>query len=127
MTEYEKMLMRNATIRALKQKTEAGSITAKEMNKLIGEYGKVAGACIAQSIQKEYPDGHISESDVRRIVSPILKQCQKIVAEVVKYKLDAQYAKAGIGLKAVIPEYNTKREDEMVKEISKRSFQDGFT
>lgn len=126
MTEYGKMLMGNATIRVLKQKAEAGTITAKEMNRLSGEYGRVAGVCIAQAIREEFPNGQIPEADVRRVVSPVLKQCQRLVAEAVKLQWDAQYAKAGVGLKAVIPEYDTKKEDEMVKKISKRSFENGF-
>ena len=126
MTEYGKMLIGNATIRVLKKRAENGTISSKEMNRLVEEYGEVAGKCIAQLVRKEFPGGKIPETDVRRIVSPILRQCQKLVAEAVNIRLDLQYAKAGVGLKATIPEYNTKMEDELVKEISMRSFEDGF-
>ena len=38
--------------------------------------------------------------------------------------INAQYEKAGIGIKAVVPEYNVQWEDELVKDLSQRSFED---
>ena len=35
-----------------------------------------------------------------------------------------QYRKAGVGLKAVMPDYNLRREDELVRNLSQRSFAD---
>lgn len=122
--EYSKALMASVTIRRLSQKAEAGALTAKELYRLAGEYGRIAGECMRDQLIKEYPNGHVSEEDVRRIISPILKQSYRYVCEIAVAYQNGQYRKGGIGLKAVIPEYNTFREDELVKDISQRSFKD---
>lgn len=124
MTEYGKMLMGNATIRVLRQRAEAGTITAKEMNKLSGEYGKAAGKCIEERLLEEYPNGHVSEDDIRKVISPILKEMHAMVSGAVALLLNTQYEKAGIGIKATIPDYNIKRENELVRDLSQRSFKD---
>lgn len=124
--EYRKALMANVTIRKLSQKLESGKMTAKEMNKLASEYGKVAGECIRDQLLEEYPNGNVQEADVRRIISPILKQNHKYISEVAAAYQNNQYRKAGVGLKATIPVYNQYREDELVKDISQRSFLDGM-
>lgn len=124
MTEYGKALMKNPTIRKLGQKVDSGTITAAEMNRLCGEYGKMAGRCIGDQLLAEYPNGHVSEDDVRVVVSPVLRQMHKLISEVTMKMINAQYEKAGIGIKAVVPEYNVQRENELVKELSRRSFED---
>lgn len=122
MTEYRKALLGNATIRKLRQKAEAGTITAQEMNRLTGEYGKVAGKCIGDLLTEEFPDGDIPPKDVRRTLSPVMKQAHGLIAEAMAMMIDAQYARDGIGLKAVVPEYSKRREDDLVEKISSASF-----
>mgnify|MGYP007101997915 CR=1 FL=1 len=51
---------------------------------------------------------------------------QFIISDLAAKVQTAQFRKAGIGLNAVAPEYNMERETELVKEISRRSFEDGF-
>lgn len=126
MTEYGKALMANPTIRVLGQKVDKGSITAKEMNRLVGEYGKVAGELMAKQLMEQYPNGQVSEDDVRRIISPILRENYKLVTGITAKNLNAKYEKAGVGLKAVNPDYDIQRENELVREISQRSFEDGL-
>lgn len=122
--DYKKALMANVKIRRLSQKAEKGTLTARELNMLAAEYGKIAGECIRDQLLVEFPNGHVSEEDARRIISPILKQNHKFVSEIAAAYQNELYKKAGVGLKATIPEYNKYREDEIVKEISKRSFAD---
>lgn len=122
--EYRKALMANVTIRKLSQKAEKGTLSAGELGRMAAEYGKVAGECIRDQLLEEFPNGNVSEDDVRRIISPILKQNHKFVSEIAAAYQNELYQKAGVGLKATIPEYNKYREDELVKEISQRSFTD---
>lgn len=124
MTEYGKALMKNPTIRKLGQKVGHGTITAAEMNCLCGEYGKIAGRCIGDQLLAEYPNGQASEDDVRVIASPVLREMHKFISEITVEMINAQYEKAGIGIKAVVPEYNVQWEDELVKDLSQRSFED---
>ena len=122
--DYSKALMSSVTIRKLSQKADSGKLTSKELNRLAAEYGRIAGECIRDQLVEEYPNGHVSEEDVRRIVSPILRQNHKYVSAFASMFLDAQYRKEGVGLKAVVPDYDLRREDDLVKEISQRSFID---
>lgn len=122
--EYRKALMGNVTIRKLSEKAKNGTLTAKELGRMAAEYGKTAGECIRDQLMEEFPNGNAPEDGVRRIVSPILKQNHKFVSEIAAAYQNEMYRKAGVGLKAAIPEYNKHREDELVKEISQRSFAD---
>lgn len=124
MTDYEKALMASSTIRSLGKKLKTGTITSREMNRLVGEYGKIAGKQISTQLLSEFPNGQVPEDEVRRVISPILKQSHKFVSELTAAYLNLQYEKTGTGLKAVVQDYNISREDEMVKEISRRSFAD---
>lgn len=120
--EYEKAVAASVTIRRLSQKLNGGELNAVEMNKLAAEYGRIAGECISNKLYEEYPTGQILEEDVRRIVSPILKQNHKFISEITAKYQNRQYRNAGVGIKTIIPEYNSYRENELVKDISKRSF-----
>jgi len=124
--DYSKALMANVTIRKLSQKAENGTLTAGELNRLCGEYGKVAGRCMYDQLLEEYPNGRVSEEDVRRIISPILRQSHRYISEIAAAYQNRKYKNAGVGLKAAFPEYNLYREDELVREISQRSFEDGM-
>lgn len=124
--EYKKALMASVMIRKLSQKLKNGTLTAREMNKLASEYGKIAGECIRDQLLEEYPNGNVQEADVRRIISPILKQKHRFISEIAAAYQNDQYRKAGVGLRATSPEYNQYREDELVKDISRRSFADGL-
>ena len=124
--DYNKALTANVTIRKLSQKAENGVLTAKELSRLCGEYGKVSGRCMYDQLLEEYPNGHVSEEDARRIISPILRQSHRYISEIAAAYQDQKYKNAGVGLKATFPEYNLSREDALVKEISQRSFEDGM-
>lgn len=124
MTDYGKALLKNAVIRNLGSKAKNGTITARELNNLVGEYGKVAGQCAAKQLLEEFPNGHVSEDNVRRIISPIMKENHKYVSAIVANYQNAQFQAMDLGIKAVNVEYNQHREDELIKEISVRSFAD---
>ena len=127
MTEYEKALQNDPTVKAMKKKLEDGTANSKDLDRLSAAAGVIAGECMVSRLKEEFPNGRISKDDVRRIISPIMKQNYGFVSEMAVLLQTAQYRKAGIGLKAVLPDYNTDREDELVAEISDRSFEDGFT
>jgi len=126
MTRYGNALKTDARIQKIQKKIEGGSSSFKDLDSLAAAAGIIAGECMAEQLREEYPDGQVPENEVRRIISPIMKENFKFVTEMAAAVQTAQYKKAGIGLKAVIPEYDTGREDELVKEISERSYEDGF-
>ena len=126
MTEYKDAVRTDGTVQKIKKKIEAGTATHKELSRLASLVGAIAGRCMAEELQEEFPNGQISETDVRRIISPIMKQNHKFVTELSSVFQNGRYDKAGIGFRAVPPDYDTRREDELVKEISRRSFEDGL-
>lgn len=126
MDNYNEVIENNAVIRGLKEKIEEGSINSKHLDKIASISGILAGKCMSEQLRNEFPNGQIQENDVRRIISPIMKANYKFVSEMAAIMQTTQYKKINVGLKAGIPEYNVAREDELVKEISARSFEDGF-
>ena len=81
---------------------------------------------MANQLHEGFPNGQISEEDVRRIISPIMKQDHSFVAEMSALLQNKRYEQASIGLKAAPPAYNMSQENDLVAEISRRSFEDGF-
>ncbi len=126
MTEYQKALERNSILSRLKEKLEEGDGTSKDLDKAALIAGSIAGELMAAQLEAAFPNGQIPEADVRTVVSPIMKENFAFVVKVAALLQNEQFRQAGIGLKAVAPEYDIQRENELVAEISRRSFEDGF-
>lgn len=124
--DYKEALRLDRTIQIIRHKLETGTATHKELNRLASIAGKLAGECMAGQLHEEFPNGQVSEEDVRRIISPIMKQNHSFVVEMSTLLQNKRYEQAGIGLKAAPPDYNKSREDDLVEEISQRSFENGF-
>jgi len=124
--EYREAVRVDSAIQSIKKKLEVGTATHKDLSRLASLAGIIAGKCMADALREEYPNGQVLEADVRRIIAPIMKQNHKFVTEMAVLLQNAKYQQAGVGLKASPPDYNMKREDELVEEISRRSFEDGF-
>lgn len=126
MTEYEKALNASKDFQEFRKLVEADKIRQKDLGKGAELAGQIAGEVMADLLRREYPNGQVSEENVRRIIAPILRQNHAIISDLAAKVQTAQFRKAGIGLNAVAPEYSMERETELVKEISRRSFEDGF-
>ena len=124
--EFQRRLSLDRTIQRLENKIRSGKGTMKDAGDLGGAAGNVAAKLIGERMKEEFPNGQISAEDVRRVISPILRQMHTYVSEQTSVIINQMYQDAEIGLKAIIPEYDTYRENELVREISSRSFEDGF-
>lgn len=124
MTEYENAMQADKNIQALRKKIAEEKAGIKELNKLASLAGKLMGICATRQLQEEFPDGHASKEDVRKIISPILRKNHQFVSEMAAAVQNAQYKRAGVGLKATIPEYNLSRENDLIEDIVQRSFAD---
>ena len=113
-------------INELEKKIQDGKGTFKDASDIAGEFGKTATSEIAKQFKESFPDGSISEEEVRKIVSPIMRKNHDYISNMTCLVIEAMYKKTGVGLKAVVPEYNIQRENDLVKEISERSFMDEF-
>ena len=126
MTIIEKAMHTNKEASQLYERIIGGNGSFEDLNDFAGITGRIAGEYITKQLGEEYPVGNVTEEDVRRVVSPILKQIHRIVAEVAAIIQNENFKKAGVGLKAMISEYDKSREDELVMELSRRSFIDGL-
>lgn len=108
----------------LEDKIRSGRGAINDVNKYAGEAGKMASDEIFRIIKEEYPNGNISESDARKIVSPVLKRGHEKVSELMSIAINRMYEKTGVGLKAIRPEYNIYRENEIVSKIVEWSQED---
>lgn len=124
--ELGRALQTDKTVSKLEKKIRNGEGTLKDAGDLASATGKVAARIICNRLQGEYPNGQILENDVRRIVSPVLKDDHTYIAGMTAMVIDQMYKKADIGLKAVLADYDKRHENELVIEISRRSFEDGF-
>ena len=123
--DYLTEIRKNSRIQQLEARIrKTGSM--KDVQKLASETGKVMAQVIGSNLKEIYPNGQIADADVRAIVSPVMKANHKYVSELSAVVINMMYEKAGVGLKAVIPEYDTYRETGLVWEIANRSFRDGF-
>ena len=101
----------------LEKKIRDGKGTFKDLHALSAASGKDLSAIVMRELKEEFPNGNISEADARRIIRPHLLRNHAYISEMAAAVIDAMNKKAGVGLKAVAPEYNMNRENEIVKEI----------
>lgn len=105
----------------LEKKIRDGKGTFKDLHNLCVESGKALSASVIQQLNEEYPNGNISEEDARRVVHPLMLENHKYVSELSALVINAMYKRNGVGIKAIIPEYNIYQENDIVKEIVDRS------
>ena len=102
-------------------------MTFKELrDKTIAE-GRKAAEQAEDQLRELYPNGQVTEDQARAVLSPIMRKLHKTVNEMTAGTINQMNKAAGIGLKAINPEYDIERENDLVAEISRRSFEDGFT
>ena len=101
----------------LENKIRAGKGTVADVYKYAGESGKKVGEEVFRQIKEAHPNLQFSENEVRDIVSPILKREYQTISELMSIVINQMYKKAGTGLKAIIPEYNSYRENDIVEQI----------
>ena len=102
-------------------------MTFKELRNKTIEAGRQAAERAEEELRELYPNGRITEDQARAVLSPILRKLHKTVNEMTAETINQMNKAAGIGLKAINPEYDIERENELISEISSRSFEDEFT
>jgi hypothetical protein len=101
----------------LEKKIKEGNGTFKDLHDLSMLCGRELSATVMAKLREEYSGRDISDAEARKLVRPILMKSHAYISEMAAAVIDAMYQEAGVGLKAVIPEYNAYRENEIVKEI----------
>lgn len=116
-------LKRDLVIQKMAKRIREGSDMKKTLA-LADKVGDLQCDLIDELLDEEFPNGNIPEDDVRRIISPILREGYDYIAGITCQVIENSYRRSGIGLKAVLPSYNFERESELVIQISERSFSD---
>ena len=106
-------------LKKLESKIRNGNGSFKDIHNYAAAYGKKASEELREQIESKFPNGGITENDARRIVSGILRKAHKTVSELSAMVINGNYEKAGVGLKAVYPEYDINRENDIVKAVLK--------
>ena len=118
MIDYDKALKANKKIAKLDEKIRSGKGGFKDVHDLAAETGKIAADVIEENISERYPDGNVSDDEIRAIVSPILRKNHEYVTELGAAIINKQYQDIGVGLKATIPKYDLYRETGIVWKIT---------
>ena len=105
----------------LEKKIKEGRGTFTDLHNLAQIDGEEMADKIIKQLEEEFPGGNVSEEDARRIVHPYLLENYEYISEMASMVINTMYEKNGIGIKAVMPEYNIYRENDLVMEIVNRS------
>lgn len=122
--DYNGELKKNQKIQSLELVVRAKG-DMKTLNKLALEAGHVAAEVLRANLEEAAIDKNSSVDEIRSVVSPVLRANHEYVSELSAVSINKMYKSTKIGLKAISPEYNQAREDEIVQMISDKRFADG--
>lgn len=122
--DYLSEIKKNKKLQAL-ETTVRTKGDMQSLNKLALEAGHVASEVIRTNLEEASIDQDSTIDEIRRVVSPVLRANHKYVSELAAVSINKMYKSNKIGLKAISPEYNQAREDEIVQMISDKRFVDG--
>lgn len=105
----------------LERKIREGKGTFSDLQNIAQKAGEEMADSIISQLEEEFPGGNISEEDARRIVHPFLVKNHKFISELTAMVINSMYKQNDVGIKAIIPEYNIYRENDLVMEIVNRS------
>lgn len=109
----------------IEKRIRSGKGTFTDLQNIAQKAGEEMADNIINQLEEEFPGGNISEEDARSIVHPFLIENHKFITEMAALVINAMYKQNGVGIKAIIPEYNIDRENDLVLEIVNRSLTDG--
>lgn len=122
--DYLSEIKKNKKVQALEAAVRVKG-DMQSLNKLSLEAGHIASEVLRANLDEAAIDQSSTIEDIRSVVSPVLKANHKYVSELAVMSIDKMYKSGRIGLKAITPEYNQAREDEIVQMISDMRFTDG--
>lgn len=122
--DYISEIQKNRKIQSLELMVRAKG-DAKLLNKLALEAGHVAAEVLRVNLEEAAIDQDSTIEEIRSVVSPVLRANHKYISELAAVSINKMYKSNKIGLKAISPEYNQDREDEIVQMISDKRFADG--
>lgn len=117
-TEFREKFSKSERILALQKKVRGGTATYIEAQKYALEIGEILSQVFKKHITEDIlPDGRMYYNIAQRILQPTLQENYDLIVEIAKQVQGVINKQAGIGLKAIAPEFNQERVDGLVNHL----------
>lgn len=117
--DFRKDFDKSAVISRLYEKVRDGTATYREVNEFAIEIGDILATAFANKLSSDaLPDGKMYFNIAERILEPTLTNNYDLIVEVVKQVQTDINKKAGIGIKAQLPNLNKDRIRGFVNRVS---------
>ncbi|RHM59663.1 hypothetical protein [Coprobacillus sp. AF33-1AC] len=119
--QFDENIAKNEKIKKILEKIENKKATYQDVQEYAGELGK----CLSNSFklivsEDTLPDGKFYYNIAQRLIEPTVKKNYESISkqcEIVQTNLNKN---ANIGIKAVVPKYNSERTDSIINYVSTR-------
>lgn len=119
--EFKRKFENDSTIKKLYDKISKGSATYKEAHEFAIKTGEILSGAFDQTISSAVlPDGRMYYNIAERVIGPMLQGNYDIVSEISSEIQKQLNEKAGIGIKAIRPEFNQDKAQGIIDIISGR-------
>lgn len=117
-TEFREDFNKSKKILSLQAKVRDGTATYIEAQSYAEEVGDILSKVFGKHItESTLPDGRMYYNIAKRILEPTLGENHKLITDITTQVQNALNKKAGIGLKAVVPEFNQERVDGLINHL----------
>ena len=116
--KYEKKIAQDAKIAKWDAQARSGLNKWRAAQELASRTGMTAAEALLSDLLKEYPDGKIPEEIAKTVAVPVVKRNYQTVSKVAEAAQTATNREAGIGLKALVPEFDKERAEGIAKNIA---------
>lgn len=116
--EFHENFSKSEKIKALEAKVRDGTATYIEAQRYAEETGNILAQVFKKHITEEaLPDGRMYYNIAQRILQPTLGENHKLITDITTQVQNALNKKAGLGIKAIVPELNQDRVDGLVNHL----------
>lgn len=125
--EFEAAVRANSRMAALYKKTLAGDLTYLEAQEFAGMTGEFVGKILHNNLAELFPDGIISEEDLIALLPEPLRKNYDFVSLAAEAAQNTVNKQAGVGLKAIVPDFDMDRVSGLAKEVALTGLADSKT
>ena len=116
--EFHEKFSKSEKIKALEAKVRDGTATYIEAQRYAEETGEILAQVLKKHITEEaLPDGRMYYNIAQRILQPTLGENHKLITDITTEVQNTLNKKAGLGIKAIVPEFNQERIDGLVNHL----------
>ena len=116
--EYEEGIAGSRTLTGVRSRIEHGSAGYEDADKYADEVGRIlTEACDDVLTEDALPGGILYYNIAVRVLEPVIMKAYQEVAQATAQVQDLLNQRAGIGIRAIIPQLEQKRIDALIEEI----------